>query len=166
MDEVLYEIRTSTHYSGSVPYRSIKACLTLHSHIPTKKGQSPTSNCPYIYLTLISLPENDYSSSSPSSSATAAAADTTDDTATITATIQINMINPKNKNKNKPSDIIPSPIECISVRYSHYNIRNLQVQHRFKNIFFTSNRQLEPGMYVTVKITDAEAYDLMGEEVL
>ena len=34
------------------------------------------------------------------------------------------------------------------------------------NIFFTSDRELEAGMYVTVKITDAEAYDLMGEEIV
>lgn len=34
------------------------------------------------------------------------------------------------------------------------------------NIVFTSDRKLEPGMYVTVKITDAEAYDLMGEEIV
>ena len=34
------------------------------------------------------------------------------------------------------------------------------------NIFFTSDRELEEGMYVTVKITEAEAYDLMGEEIV
>ena len=34
------------------------------------------------------------------------------------------------------------------------------------NIFFTSERELEEGMYVTVKITDAEAYDLIGEEIV
>lgn len=33
------------------------------------------------------------------------------------------------------------------------------------NIRFTSNRELKPGAYVTVKITGAEAYDLTGEEV-
>ena len=33
------------------------------------------------------------------------------------------------------------------------------------NIRFTSNRELTPGAYVTVKITGAEAYDLTGEEV-
>ena len=34
------------------------------------------------------------------------------------------------------------------------------------SIMFTSPRKLEAGMYVTVKITDAEAYDLMGEEIV